>query len=231
VPIGRITSIDPDAVVLTTGTVSLRRFDKRPGETLVLAELLDRRVTLLATASRSPSSTSRWSSSAPATGSSCASPCASPPARAARPPPRRGAAGRLGRGQRLLAGRARAGRGQPARRLREAAPADLAGVMHDLSGKRRAEIAAALDDERLADVLEEMSEEEQVELLGGLEDERAADVLEAMAPDDAADLLGELPEAEAERLLELMQPDEAGPVRSLLAYSDDTAGGLMTPSR
>jgi Mg/Co/Ni transporter MgtE len=26
-----------------------------------------------------------------------------------------------------------------------------------------------------------------------------------------------------------MEPDEAGPVRSLLAYSDDTAGGLMTP--
>jgi Mg/Co/Ni transporter MgtE len=26
-----------------------------------------------------------------------------------------------------------------------------------------------------------------------------------------------------------MQPDEAGPVRSLLAYADDTAGGLMTP--
>jgi Mg/Co/Ni transporter MgtE len=50
-----------------------------------------------------------------------------------------------------------------------------------------------------------------------------------MAPDDAADLLGELPAAEAERLLELMQPGEAGPVRSLLAYSEDTAGGLMTP--
>ncbi|MGI8535480.1 MAG: magnesium transporter MgtE N-terminal domain-containing protein, partial [Mycobacteriales bacterium] len=108
-------------------------------------------------------------------------------------------------------------------------PADLAGVMHDLSDKRRAEIAAALDDERLADVLEEMSEDEQVQLLGGLEDERAADVLEAMSPDDAADLLGELPTAEAERLLELMEPEEAGPVRSLLAYSDDTAGGLMTP--
>src|SRR6476659_6487182 len=46
VPIGRVTSVDPDAVVLTTGTVSLRRFEQRPGETLVLAELLDRRVTL-----------------------------------------------------------------------------------------------------------------------------------------------------------------------------------------
>jgi Mg/Co/Ni transporter MgtE len=74
-----------------------------------------------------------------------------------------------------------------------------------------------------------MPEDEQVELLGGLEDERAADVLEAMAPDDAADLLGELPEAEAQRLLELMEPDEAAPVRSLLRYADDTAGGLMTP--
>ncbi|MDT7572718.1 MAG: hypothetical protein QOE05_2892, partial [Actinomycetota bacterium] len=89
-------------------------------------------------------------------------------------------------------------------------------------------IAAALDDERLADVLEEMPEDEQVELLGGLEDERAADVLEAMAPDDAADLLGELPAAEAQRLLELMEPDEAEPVRQLLAYADNTAGGLMT---
>jgi uncharacterized protein YrrD len=46
VPIGRVTGIDPEAVMLATGTVSLRRFDKRAGETLVLAELLDRRVTL-----------------------------------------------------------------------------------------------------------------------------------------------------------------------------------------
>ena len=107
-------------------------------------------------------------------------------------------------------------------------PADLAGVMHDLSDKRRGEIAAALDDERLADVLEEMPEDEQVQLMAGLADERAADVLEAMAPDDAADLLGEMQPADAARLLDLMEPDEAEPVRQLLAYSDDTAGGLMT---
>ncbi|MCU1588313.1 MAG: MgtE intracellular region [Frankiales bacterium] len=48
VPMSRVTSVEVDAVVLSTGTVSLRRFDKRPGETLVLAELLDRRLTLLA---------------------------------------------------------------------------------------------------------------------------------------------------------------------------------------
>jgi len=101
-------------------------------------------------------------------------------------------------------------------------------VLHELSPKRRLEVASALDDEKLADVLEELPEDDQVEILGQLEEERAADVLEAMQPDDAADLLSELPQADAEKLLELMEPDEAAPLRRLLAYSDDTAGGMMT---
>src|SRR5690242_4396066 len=48
-PIGRITAIEPDSVVLSTGTLNLRRFEKRPGELLVLEELLDRRVTIVET--------------------------------------------------------------------------------------------------------------------------------------------------------------------------------------
>jgi Mg/Co/Ni transporter MgtE len=230
VPIGRVTSIDPEAVVLATGTVSLRRFDKRPGETLVLAELLDRRVTLLATGEQvtvldlamEQTRTGDWLIQRVAVRKGGGTGLRSR---------RRGEIVQVEWDE--VSGFSLSEADQGAANLlavfEKLRPADLAGVMHDLSGKRRAEIAAALDDERLADVLEEMSEDEQVELLGGLEDERAADVLEAMAPDDAADLLGELPEAEAERLLELMQPDEAGPVRSLLAYSDDTAGGLMNP--
>jgi Mg/Co/Ni transporter MgtE len=61
-----------------------------------------------------------------------------------------------------------------------------------------------------------------------LDEARAADVLEAMNPDDAADLLGELPAGIKDRLLELMEPEESEPVRRLLQYSSDTAGGLMT---
>ena len=227
VPMGRVTSIDPEAVVLATGTINLRRFETRPGETLVLAELLDRRVTLREDAESvtvldiaMEETRTDWLLTRIAV--------------------RRGGHGLRGRrkGEVLqvewdaVDGFALSEDGQGAANLlavfEKLRPADLAGVMHDLSGKRRAEIAAALDDERLADVLEEMPEDEQVELLGGLEDERAADVLEAMAPDDAADLLGELPAAEAERLLQLMEPDEAEPVRQLLAYADNTAGGLMT---
>jgi Mg/Co/Ni transporter MgtE len=107
-------------------------------------------------------------------------------------------------------------------------PADLAGVIHELPEKRRAEVAAALDDERLADILEELPEDDQVEILGKLDSERAADVLEAMGPDDAADLLAELSPERREQLLLLMEPEDAAPVRRLLTYSDDTAGGLMT---
>ena len=231
VPIGRVNTVDPEAVVLRTGTVSLRRFESRPGETLVLAELLDRSVTLLATGETATvldvgmeqMRNGDWLLTRVAVRKTV-------PGGALRSR-RRGEVLQLNWDE--VSGFSLPEEGQGAANMlavfEKLRPADLASVLHDLSGKRRAEVAAALDDERLADVLEEMSEDEQVELIGGLEDERAADVLEAMAPDDAADLLGELPTEEAERLLELMEPEEAGPVRSLLAYSDDTAGGLMTP--
>ena len=227
VPIGRVKDVDPEAVLLTTGTVSLKQFDKRPGETLVLAELLDRSATVLETGRAATvvdvameQTRTDWLLTRVAvrlvTGGLRSR--------------RRGELLQLAWDE--VSGFTLPEDGQGAANLlavfEKLRPADLAGVMHDLSGKRRAEIAAALDDERLADVLEEMHEDEQVELLAGLEDERAADVLEAMSPDDAADLLGEMQPADAERLLGLMEPDEAAPVRQLLVYSDDTAGGLMT---
>jgi len=106
--------------------------------------------------------------------------------------------------------------------------ADLAQALSELSPKRRAEVVAALDDERLADALEEMDESDSIAILVRLDGERAADVLEAMGPDDAADVLSELPEEARQQLLDLMEPDEADDVRRLLSYDDYTAGGMMT---
>jgi Mg/Co/Ni transporter MgtE len=50
-----------------------------------------------------------------------------------------------------------------------------------------------------------------------------------MEADDAADLLAEFSAARQAELLGAMDPDEAEPVRRLLSYAPDTAGGLMTP--
>ncbi|MBF6246728.1 PRC-barrel domain-containing protein, partial [Nocardia elegans] len=44
VPMLRVTSIEPGMITLNTGTVSLRRFQQRPGEMLALAQIVDSKV-------------------------------------------------------------------------------------------------------------------------------------------------------------------------------------------
>ncbi|MFK0218966.1 magnesium transporter MgtE N-terminal domain-containing protein [Streptomyces vinaceus] len=226
-PMTRVTGVESGQVI-TTGVVNMRRFEQRPTERLVLGELLDRRVTLAATgeevtvldvAIQQLPARRDWEID--------------------RIFVRKGKGGALRRrGETLtvewsgVTGFSLEEEGQGAENLvatfEQMRPADVANVLHHLTPKRRAEVANALDDDRLADVMEELPEDEQVEILGKLKEERAADVLEAMDPDDAADLLSELPEDDKERLLTLMQPDDAADVRRLLSYEENTAGGLMT---
>lgn len=226
-PIERVISIEADAVLLGTGTLNLKRFEQRPGETLVLAELLDRRVTLVeggAAASVSdaaiePARNREWLLTRLAVREITG-----------RRITRRGHVRQVE--WNAVTGLSLSSTDQSAQSLlavyEDMKAADVANALRELPPGRRQQIAEALADERLADVLEELPEEAQVEIIGRLQDARAADVLEAMDPDDAADLLAEFPAAERDRLLALMEPEEAKPVRQLMAYSEDTAGGLMT---
>ena len=108
-------------------------------------------------------------------------------------------------------------------------PAEMATAIRRLPLSRRRMLAEALEDERFADLLEELPEDEQVRLIEGIDPERVGRVLDEMEADDAADLLGELSAAARNELLDAMDPEEAEPVRRLLTYEPDTAGGLMTP--
>lgn len=232
VPMTRVTSIDTDQVI-TTGLVNMRRFEQRTSESLAVAELFDRRVTV-----RSPDGAYA------ATVEDLAIDLSRKEWVVARVFCRKVAPGSRGlsfsrrRGETHLVdvasvtGLHERGAEQSAERLLEAYDdlkvADLAEVIHGLDPQRRAQVAAALDDDKLADILEELPEDDQVEILAGLDTDRAADILEAMEPDDAADLLGELPAEQQEDLLRRMEPDEAAPLRRLLTYDEDTAGGLMT---
>ncbi|MGV9239840.1 magnesium transporter MgtE N-terminal domain-containing protein, partial [Streptomyces nigra] len=228
-PMTRVTSIESGQVI-TTGVLNVRRFEQRPTERLVFGELLDRRVKLVETdeevtvldlSVQQLPARRDWEIDKVFVRKGG-----------------RGGAFRRAKGESLtvewsaVTGFSLEEQGQGAENLlatfEQLRPADLANVLHHLSPKRRAEVAAALDDDRLADVLEELPEDDQIEILGKLKQERAADVLEAMDPDDAADLLGELPPDEQERLLNLMQPSDAADMRRLMAYEEHTAGGLMT---
>jgi len=229
-PLTRVTSIDSGQVI-STGLLNMRRFEQRQTETLVLAELLDRTVTLK-----------------DGSGEAVIEDLAIEKLRSGDWNVTRLFVRRLEekptglrlrrRGHTMTVDVSSVGtlayttEAQGAASLLAAyedlKPADLAEVLHELADNRRVEVASALDNERLADVLEELPEDDQVSILSSLETDRAAHVLEAMQPDDAADLLHELPEHQAAELLEAMEPEEAEDVRRLLAYDEDTAGGMMT---
>jgi flagellar motility protein MotE (MotC chaperone)/sporulation protein YlmC with PRC-barrel domain len=236
-PMTRVTGVESGQVI-TPGVLNMRRFEQRPTETLVLGELLDRRVRWV-----THGGTQRTGEEAGEEVTVLDVSMVQLPARRDweidKVFVRRGKSGALRRkGETLtvdwsaVTGFRLAEDGQGAENLvatfEQLRAADLANVLHHLSPKRRGEVAAALDDDRLADVLEELPDDDQVEILSKLKEERAADVLEAMDPDDAADLLAELPADEQERLLTLMQPQDAAGVRRLLSYEERTAGGLMT---
>jgi CBS domain-containing protein len=113
-------------------------------------------------------------------------------------------------------------------RIAKLHPADIADIVEDLGAKERKTIFDTLTEDIAADTLEEMELEDQVSVIEHMDAERASDILEEMPPDEVADILTELPREQAERLLSMMEKEEAQDVKELLAYEEDTAGGLMT---
>src|SRR3972149_2047690 len=83
--------------------------------------------------------------------------------------------------------------------------------------------------DRIRAALEAGHVDEAAEAAAQLSPGRLADVLDEMEPDDAADVLGALPPEQAATVIAQMGDEQEEDVVPLLAYEDDTAGGLMTP--
>lgn len=234
VPMLRVTGIEPNAVTLNTANVSLRRFVQRPGEVLVVGQVLETLVrvddpdqeqlagidVVVVDLGIEQTRTRDWMVTRVAV-------------RSQRRLGRRSAVAVVD--WKTVAGLTPSGLDMPGQGVAQLLhsfegqrPIEVADALRDLPAKRRTELIQALDDERLADILQELPEDDQNELLKQLDTERAADVLEAMDPDDAADLLGVMNPTEAEVLLRRMDPEDSESVRRLLSHSPDTAGGLMT---
>ncbi|MGI6552075.1 MAG: magnesium transporter [Bacillota bacterium] len=107
-------------------------------------------------------------------------------------------------------------------------PADIADILQQMEEMDRAKLFIRLDGETAALVLRRLNTEAVESLLHILDPERIAAVLDEMSLDDAADFLGEVTENVKTELLDLMQMEEASDVKELLAYPEDTAGGIMT---
>jgi Mg/Co/Ni transporter MgtE len=234
IPILRVASIEPNAVTLSTGNVSLRHFVQRPGEVLAIGQVLDTVVKVndpelpelagldmvVTDLGIEQTRTRDWMVSRVAV-------------RSQRRLGRRGPVHVVDwHNVQGLTPSALALPGQGVAQLLDQfegrKPVDVADAIRGLPAKRRYEVLKALNDDRLADILQELPELDQADVLSQLGTERSADVLEEMDPDDAADLLGVLNPTDAEMLLTRMDPGDSASVRRLLTHSPDTAGGLMT---
>jgi CBS domain-containing protein/sporulation protein YlmC with PRC-barrel domain len=106
--------------------------------------------------------------------------------------------------------------------------ADLGDIMEDLNFNQRMALFKALDVKTKARIFDNLEFEEQKEMLEGLDKREAAQIVTNMSPDEATDLLGKLPRDTVENILTLMSSDRSKKLSTLLGYSADTAGGLMT---
>lgn len=216
---GRVGEISTEGVRLRRGSINLRQFELRPGERLVNGELMGSRL-------RGGRVVDVGIAPAP---DPYAWEVATVAARGRGLPGRRrspeiidwSGAGELFADERSI--------DREAATLGGLHPVEMATALRNLPLSRRRVLAEALEDDRLADLLEELSEDEQVRLVEGLDKDRLVHVLEEMEADDAADLIAEFSVTRQAELLGAMDPEEADPVRRLLSYDPNTAGGLMTP--
>jgi CBS domain-containing protein len=118
-----------------------------------------------------------------------------------------------------------------ARRVGRLHPAQIADLVEAASHEEGEEILAAVsqDKELEADVFEELDDEHQAEFLRERSDPQVAAVLERMASDDVADLLLEIQQERRLPILNLLSPGKRAKVQGLLGYNPSTAGGLMNP--
>jgi len=106
--------------------------------------------------------------------------------------------------------------------------ADLGEIMFDLNMNQRMALFRTLDMKTKAKIFENLEFEDQKAILKELDKKEAALIVTNMSSDEAADLLSNLPHKTAENILTLVGSDRAKKLSTLLGYSSDSAGGLMT---
>ncbi len=237
VPIDRIEKLGPDAARTSTTKLNLAQFERRPGEVMLRADVLDRSLINVATARLVKAREVELVCEDGIWRVAGIDPSLRP--RFWRFLPRRfrghdtehrefvpwhdmeAFVGHVPTSRLKLA----------SRRLARLHPAQIADLVEAASHEEGEEILEAVgeDKELEADVFEELNDEHQVEFLRERSDEEVAEVLSRMASDDAADLLLEIQQDRRLPILNLLPPAKQRKIRGLLGHNPSTAGGLMNP--
>ncbi|MFC4722654.1 magnesium transporter [Geojedonia litorea] len=106
--------------------------------------------------------------------------------------------------------------------------ADIAEILDELDLEEAIYIIKLLDSETTSDVLMELDEDIREKVLRNLSAKEIAEEIEELDTDDAADIIAELPEDRQQEVISNIEDQEhKAEITELLAYDEDSAGGLM----
>ena len=111
--------------------------------------------------------------------------------------------------------------------LIELHPADIADIFTTLRKEERKYLFPLLPAEMASAVLPELDPPLVEQLLEDVSEKELSGLVDKMDSDDAADILSDLPVETARNILEQIPADISEEVRELLAYAEDSAGGIM----
>ena len=106
-------------------------------------------------------------------------------------------------------------------------PAELARLLESLPLEKRAVVWEMVDSELGGEVLVEVAEEVRDALIEGMQTEELIAAIEGMEVDDLADLVADLPETLTQEVLRSLDQQDRDRLAQVLAYDEDSAGGLM----
>lgn len=107
-------------------------------------------------------------------------------------------------------------------------PADIADHLQRLGTPAARDVLRRLPRPLAAQVLIELEKERFSEFVEPLTTQELIELLQELPPNAAADLAGELPLEKRREVLAGLPAEKSAPIKALLHYPEDTAGGIMS---
>ncbi|MGH1371420.1 MAG: magnesium transporter [Cellvibrionaceae bacterium] len=116
---------------------------------------------------------------------------------------------------------------QARRMLNGLQAAEIAHLLESSPPPSRRVLWRLIDKDLEGDVLQELSDDIQGQFLRRMDTAEVVEITEGMDADDLADILQQLPDRVIREVLSAMSAQDRGRVEQVLAYDEDTAGGMM----
>ena len=111
--------------------------------------------------------------------------------------------------------------------LQEMRPSEIAHSIESLPPKERRLIWSLLDTSTEGEILAELHDEIQQELMAEIKSDELVEIISDLEIDELVDILQNLPKVKVESVLSKIAVRDSERIRTVLEYSEDSAGGLL----